>query len=130
MDITDWNDKTFFAEYSIFYLGAASSGYWLNVTGYNPQSTAGDSLQVIKGERPVSHSGRQFSTYDNDNDRSAYENCADQYKGGWWYDHCIVAHPTGVYYRSLKYTRTGITWYTVSYQQETMKFIQFKIRSV
>ena len=38
--------------------------------------------------------GRQFSTYDNDNDNIG-ENCAYVYQGGWWYDNCYHTNLNG-----------------------------------
>ena len=36
------------------------------------------------------HNGMQFSTYDQENDRSSILNCAVKYKcNGWWYNSCL-----------------------------------------
>ncbi len=42
--------------------------------------TAGNSL--------ATQNGRQFTTKDEDNDVDGRQNCAQTYKGGWWYDAC------------------------------------------
>ena len=35
------------------------------------------------------HNGQRFSTVDSDNDRNT-GNCAQKYKGAWWYDSCYL----------------------------------------
>uniref|UniRef100_A0A6G5A8E9 Putative ixoderin n=1 Tax=Rhipicephalus microplus TaxID=6941 RepID=A0A6G5A8E9_RHIMP len=39
--------------------------------------------------------GQKFSTYDQDNDVSTY-NCAEQYRGAWWYSDCHACNPNGL----------------------------------
>uniref|UniRef100_L7MBE1 Putative ixoderin n=1 Tax=Rhipicephalus pulchellus TaxID=72859 RepID=L7MBE1_RHIPC len=39
--------------------------------------------------------GQKFSTYDQDNDVSSY-NCAEQYRGAWWYSDCHACNPNGL----------------------------------
>jgi len=34
------------------------------------------------------HNGMRFSTYDADNDAADSINCANDYRGGWWYNGC------------------------------------------
>ena len=44
------------------------------------------------------HNGSQFSTYDQDNDKtSTFQggNCASHYKGGWWYHSCYYSNLNG-----------------------------------
>ncbi|XP_022810146.1 ficolin-2-like [Stylophora pistillata] len=50
--------------------------------------TAGDSLKQ--------HGSSSFTTKDQDND-SYGGNCADRYKGGWWYHRCYNSNLNGVY---------------------------------
>ncbi|GAA6222700.1 fibrinogen-like protein 1 [Lates japonicus] len=43
------------------------------------------------------------------------KNCAQEDKGGWWFNKCHAAHLNGVYYPSGHYsasTDDGIVWYT------------------
>ena len=55
-----------FATFQTFYTLSVSETY----------GDAGDSLFY--------HNGGKFSTFDRDNDDSAFFNCADYYKGAWW----------------------------------------------
>ena len=50
--------------------------------------SAGDSLAY--------HRGLQFSSKDQDNDRSQH-NCASSMKGGWWYNSCQHSNLNGLY---------------------------------
>ena len=54
---------------------AEDQGYRLHIGGYS--GTAGNSLSF--------HNGMKFSTPDRDNDKYSNSNCAQDYKGGWWY---------------------------------------------
>jgi ficolin len=40
-------------------------------------------------------SGMQFSARDEDNDMNDSGNCADSFKGGWWFNHCYIAFLNG-----------------------------------
>lgn len=51
----------------------------------------------------------KFSTYDKDNDLNADENCAEKYKGAWWFNKCHTSHLNGEYNQTLEYP-LGIQW--------------------
>ena len=57
------------------------------------------------------HNGRKFSAKDKDVDAANY-NCAQKFKGGWWYGNCHRANLNGMY---LKGSNTlhgkGVIWY-------------------
>ena len=73
IDLTDFGDVKTFAEYRSFLVGSIKNKYSLYVSGYNQNSTAGDSLEESTGLR--------FTTSDSDNDYSG-SNCASQYNAG------------------------------------------------
>ena len=50
-------------------------GYKLHIGGY--RGDAGDSLKY--------NSGMKFTTLDRENDKHTVHNCAQFYKGGWWF---------------------------------------------
>ena len=127
VDVEDWNGIKDFAEYSYIEVYPKASAYRLDEGGYDRHSTAGDSLTVKRWWNSV-HNGQPFSTYDNDNDNKFDGNCAEMYKGGWWYDGCHATNPTGQYYPHPQVAFDGITWYSVTGMHETMKFIQFRLK--
>ena len=78
VDLADWEGNTSFAKYNQFSVGDEDSAYTLSVTGYQSDSTAGDSLNTI-------HHGQRFSTPDMDNDIWGSDNCAALCSGPWWH---------------------------------------------
>ncbi|XP_071953647.1 fibrinogen-like protein A [Antedon mediterranea] len=99
VEMTDHLDVTKFAKYSHFHIGTEESNYVLTISGYT--GTAGDSL--------ASHNGKQFTTYDRDNDKSS-RNCAETFKGGWWYENCHYSNLNGLYLIPGTANYTGINW--------------------
>ena len=92
---------------------------YLSVLCYSP----GDSLSA--------HEGMSFTTGDSDNDLS-WRNCAEDHKGGWWYDNCYFANLNGVY-RTSWYTggtfADGIVWFTLKETEfYSLKKVEMKIR--
>ena len=57
----------------------------------------------------ASHDGMQFTTVDVDNDMLSGDNCAVVYTGGWWYNSCHQAHPTGRWYPTPTYSNWGVS---------------------
>ncbi|XP_037815559.1 angiopoietin-related protein 2-like [Lucilia sericata] len=81
-----------YARYSDFVIGNASEKYKLKTLG-EYSGTAGDSMS--------NQFGCYFTTYDNDNDMNDPLNCAQEYGGGFWFNSCTTANPTGLYKRGL-----------------------------
>ena len=127
--MTTWDGKTFWAEYGRLNIGPESGNYSLNLGLYNVSSTAPEEM--------IYNNGCSFTTYDRDNDRSKYRNCARDRKGGWWYNQCSYVNSTGVYQTrpapSPPYNcnKTGINWWNrnnnycpfYSYKTMTMTLI-------
>jgi len=119
IDMETWSGSKKYAKYSDFQIGDEHTKYKLHVTGYS--GNAGDSM--------LYHSGHPFSTYDNDND-SGVENCAVEYKGGWWYAACHVSNLNGryYYYKEMGSVATGIHWPPISGHSDSLKFVEMKMR--
>ena len=86
-----------YAEYSIFSIGSSTTKYTLTVGGYSGNVTDGFS----------SDSGSKFTTSDSDNDKWQSGNCAQYYKGGWWYN---TGCYTNVNINSRYNPSSGISW--------------------
>ncbi len=117
IDVGDWDHKSAWSEYSDFRI---TGGYYvLRFTGYNSESTAGDSL--------LYHKGQPFSTEDYDMD-----DCAQTYQGGWWFYNCHDSLLNGVYYQegSAFPSGHGIQWDTWREDPYSLKNCSMKIRTV
>ncbi|XP_060593263.1 uncharacterized protein LOC132747784, partial [Ruditapes philippinarum] len=74
------------AHYSMFKVDDEASNFRLHVSGFS--GNCGDSLSL--------HDGNMFSTKDRDNDESE-DNCAQMFKGAWWYEKCHHSNLNGMY---------------------------------
>ena len=118
VDMQDFEGNSTYAQYTSFSVGDSSSKYILSVSGYS--GTAGDSL--------VDLSGRHFSTRDQDNDASG-SNCAQLYKGGWWYYACHRSNLNSLYYGGAQSSHAdGMNWYTWKGYHYSLKFTEIKLR--
>lgn len=97
------NPFTRYADYTMFRMGSEADKYRL-MYGFYFGGNAGDAFAGFDfGDDPsdkfyTSHNGKQFSTFDNDND--AFDgNCALQDGSGWWMNRCHAAHLNGKYYQ-------------------------------
>ena len=122
IDLTDFDDNQAFAEYRSFLVGSAINKYSLMVSGYNQNSTAGDSLEDSGGLR--------FTTSDRDHDYSCSYNCASQYRAGWWYDKCFNKASLNGRYSSTESVSSwrGIHWTTWKPDTYSLKSVEMKIR--
>lgn len=100
--LMDKDGDVAFARYKSFYL--AGPTYILMLGPLDESSTVtDDSLKE--------HNMQPFSTKDNDNDDYS-GNCAQSFKGGWWYKHCLYVNLNGEYVASgvAPYNAGGIQW--------------------
>ena len=74
------NGSSCYAQYSRFSVGSSSTNYTLTVGGYS--GNIQDSMAYSNG--------RQFTTYDFENDAGA-GNCARSLSGGFWFGGCANA---------------------------------------
>ncbi|XP_065356973.1 angiopoietin-related protein 1-like [Calliphora vicina] len=102
-----------YALYDNFLVGDATEIYKLKSLG-TYDGSAVDGMSYYTGEK--------FSTIDYDND-STESNCAKILKGGWWYDNCGYAQPTGLY------GSAGVRWDSKESRVYNCKIMYFMIRS-
>ncbi|XP_077465691.1 fibrinogen-like protein 1 [Stigmatopora argus] len=129
--LEDFDGNQRYADYRNFKVADEKDHYRLTFGAYT--GTAGDSLSGIfqTGVSDwASHQSIPFSTYDKDNDN--YEgNCAQEDKGGWWFNKCHSAHLNGRYYSNGHYgamTDDGVVWYTWRGWWYSLKTSIMKIR--
>ena len=84
IELEDFNGNKTYAKYSTFYVGRAATKYKLHVDGYS--GTSGDGMGP--------QNGQLFTTKDRDNDKWS-KNCAETFKGGWWYNSCYYVNIMG-----------------------------------
>ena len=76
-----------------------------------------------------SHSNRQFTTQDQDNDHAGSVNCAITYKGAWWYDSCHWSNLNGLYHGGQHESYAdGMEWFTLKGHYYSFKRTELKIR--
>ena len=120
VSLADFDGVKVFANYSFFSVGNAATKYRLNVGGY--AGTAGDSLST--------HNGTAFSTFDQDNDTHS-GNCAEQFKGAWWYRACHSSNLNGPYLSGSHTSYAdGVNWKTFKGYHYSLKYAAMKIRAV
>lgn len=92
INMQDWHGNNRNVRYSHFSVSPAPY-FQLNIYGF--QGDVPDDLSH--------NNGANFATYD----RPDPNQCAAHQKGGWWYNYCTFALPTGQYYHGGPYTPTG-----------------------
>ena len=118
VDLEDFDSNKRFAKYSVFSVANALTQYKLTVGGYS--GTAGDSL--------TSHNGKKFSTQDRDND-VWYKQCAQSFKGAWWYGACHASNLNGAYlFGNHTSYANGVNWYHWKEHHYSLKFSEMKVR--
>ncbi|XP_013886097.1 fibrinogen-like protein 1 [Austrofundulus limnaeus] len=114
INLEDFDDQQRYAEYKNLRVADEKDHYRLSFGAF--EGTAGDALSgghLAAESEWASHQGMKFSTYDQDNDNYR-GNCAQEDRGGWWFNKCHSAHLNGVYYPRGHYsslTDDGVVWY-------------------
>ena len=127
VDLADFEGNTAFAKYNQFSVGDEDSAYTLSVSGYQSNSTAGDSLTSRNGY----HNGQRFTTPDRDNDLRDSANCAAIREAPWWHRDCYECLLTGTYYSSEGPRFTfpkGIIWQAWKGYNYSLRIAEMKIR--
>uniref|UniRef100_H2ZAF7 Fibrinogen C-terminal domain-containing protein n=1 Tax=Ciona savignyi TaxID=51511 RepID=H2ZAF7_CIOSA len=128
VDLEDFDGNKSYASYripskliqtSIFstFVVSGPPFYSLRVGGY--QGTAGKTLFYQSGN---------FSTKDRDQDTWS-SNCAQAYKGGWWYTACHGANLNGLYLRGTHTSyANGVNWEPWKGYYYSLKIAEMKLR--
>nr|XP_027233515.1 techylectin-5A-like [Penaeus vannamei] len=117
-DLVDFEGESRWAKYDFFYVHDKSALYKLEVDSYS--GDAGDSFSYQKGAR--------FTTKDRDHDWSTV-NCAETYKGAWWYTGCHATNLNGPYLRGSHVSYAdGINWADWHGHYYSMKTVTMKIK--
>ena len=126
IDMADFRGDKKYAYYNFFMVGNAASKYKLQVAGYS--GTAGDSIQFGSGGWNLN--GMAFSTYDRDNDLNIDRNCAQDWKGGWWYKACMPSQLNGIYHHDTTPREyEAVLWETFTTSHRSLKFAEMKLRA-
>ncbi|CAM4571103.1 unnamed protein product [Lepidochelys kempii] len=119
IDLRDFDDNYEFATFSSFRITGETEKYTL-IVGPFVNGTAGDSL--------MEHNGMMFSTYDHDNDVSLL-NCAEAFKGAWWYKDCHASNLNGLYLKGAHESyANGVNWKSSKGHNFSYKMTEMKIR--
>ena len=122
VDLRDFEGNSAYAQYTTFSVGDSAAKYILSVSGYS--GTAGDSFGSGSGR----HNGHRFSTRDQDNDVLS-GNCAQAYKGGWWYSVCHHSNLNGLYHGGAHSSYAdGVNWHAWKGYYYSLKFTEMKVR--
>ena len=124
VDLANYGGHRKYAQYRYFLIDSASTNYKLTVGGYS--GTAGDSLTGR-----YSLNGRQFTTYDRDNDAWSSGNCAVSEQGAWWYGYCSHSNLNGKYLRGVV-NCDGVFWLPFNTPSNcySLKWSEMKLRLV
>ncbi|KAK4320306.1 hypothetical protein Pmani_008812 [Petrolisthes manimaculis] len=99
IDLSDYEGEHRWAKYTNFDVGP--DHYRIKVSGYS--GTARDSM--------AEQNNQQFTTYDADHDTWGSGNCAQVFKGAWWYKSCHHSNLNGFQYEGNHTTYAdGINW--------------------
>ncbi|XP_078357573.1 microfibril-associated glycoprotein 4-like [Oculina patagonica] len=125
VDLEDLDNKIRYAEYTTFKVADEGDKYRLLIGGYN--GTAGDSM-AVHGAEYGGHDGTLFSTQDEDNDVWS-ANCAQRYKGAWWYNACHASNLNGLYLNgSHSSYADGVNWYSFRGHHYSLKRTEMKVK--
>lgn len=85
-------------------------------------------LHVNTGDALAFHNGRNFSTFDQDNEQDE-RHCAVTYKGAWWYNACHNSNLNGYYYGGVQTSYAdGVNWNHWTGYYYSLKITELKIR--
>jgi len=85
---------------------------------------------VAEGDSLTKQKGEKFSTPDQDND-SWDKDCANTFKGAWWYGSCHSSNLNGLYLGGPHESYAdGVIWYDWTGHHYSLKISEMKIRPI
>ncbi|XP_078613583.1 ficolin-2-like [Branchiostoma floridae x Branchiostoma japonicum] len=118
VDLEDFEGHSAYAKYSRFGVENEIHKYRLTVGGYS--GTAGDAM--------AHHSSQFFTTKDRDNDGDSRQ-CAQTFKGAWWYGACHDSNLNGLYHAGPHQSfADGVNWEFWKGYHYSLKRTEMKIR--
>ncbi|KAF0311321.1 Techylectin-5B [Amphibalanus amphitrite] len=119
VDLEDFDGGRRHALYQGFRISSEEDGYRLSAENYT--GDAGDSLSY--------HVGQRFSTKDRDHDSHGVKECANIFKGGWWYKSCFKSNLNGQYLSGETPPKSyGVVWDEWLGINYSLKMVEMKIR--
>ncbi|XP_021346898.1 ryncolin-4-like [Mizuhopecten yessoensis] len=104
VELEAWDESKRHIEYGTFSLADEADNYRLQAT--DPSGNVYNALSY--------HNGRQFTTFDSDNDVCGHCNCAVASQGAWWYAACVDSSLNGLYKEDLgNDIANSMLWYNV-----------------
>ncbi|GIX68232.1 techylectin-5A [Caerostris extrusa] len=108
-----------YALYDTFWIDDENNKYTLHIQDYS--GDAGDSMIAA-------HNNHKFTTKDQDNDTND-GNCAQTFKGAWWYKSCHESNLNGLNLRGVhKSFADGVNWRAWRGYNESLDTTEMKIR--
>ncbi|XP_041782390.1 ryncolin-4-like [Anopheles merus] len=122
------DQTTFGGGWLVFqYRFDGSVDFWRNWTEYRDGFGSMDE-EFWLGNALKSHRDMKFSTKDRRNDIHPIDDCANLYKGAWWYNECMQSHLNGLYLN--RNSATSIGWYYYKNSWEGYAYSRMSIREV
>ena len=109
------NGYWYYPQYKTFQVGSEATKYQLRIGNFT--GDGGDSLSYSNKAK--------FSTYDRDHDSSS-SNCANSYRGGWWYYNCAQGKLTGEPYADST-SNYYVKWPAISSSSMTIATMEIKL---
>ena len=86
-----------------------------------------DLISLTQGDGLLHHNGMKFTTKDQDNDTGG-GNCAEHYKGAWWFLDCMTSDLNGPYHKSAVKSTVVVGWLQFGNEWISLKSARMMIR--